>query len=187
VVDKACAAARRFEAARAAAFGKRRAGREPFLVSVNGCGQGLAFDGFLDRVTSSLRAGGMGPGVPKPEITETTLMATGADEVLRGARDFGIGVALDDFGTGHSSLSYLHRFPIDTLKLDRSFLTDADTAEPPPILVGILRLAELLGMPVVAEESSTGRRPNSWPGSGPPTARDSCSRRPYRPIQRRSC
>jgi EAL domain-containing protein (putative c-di-GMP-specific phosphodiesterase class I) len=120
VVDEACTAARRFEAARAA---NGRGGQESFFVSVNVCGQDLAHAGFVDRVTRGLRAANLRPGALKLEITETTLVTAGADEVLRAAKDRGIGVVLDDSGTGYSSLSYLQRFPIDALKLDRSFLT----------------------------------------------------------------
>jgi EAL domain-containing protein (putative c-di-GMP-specific phosphodiesterase class I) len=156
IVDEACAAARRFEAARAAAFGRRRAGREPFFVSVNVCGQDLAFDGFLDRITSSLRAGGMSPGALKLEITETTLMATGADEVLRGARDLGIGVALDDFGTGYSSLSHLRDFPVDVVKIDRSFIAKmVEEPEIASIVTAVIDLSASLSLEVIAEGIET--------------------------------
>lgn len=165
VVTEACAAVRRFEAA-AAAGPRTRRSRQPLFVGVNVCGQDLTEAGFLGRLAGALRAADLRPGALKLEITETTLMAASAGEALRGARDLGVGVALDDFGTGYSSLSYLHRFPIDTLKLDRSFLKDIDAAEPPPILLGVLRLAELLGLPVVAEGVEHGAQADLLAGLG---------------------
>jgi len=72
--------------------------------------------------------------------------------LLEQLKSLGIKIALDDFGTGHSSLSYLHRFPIDTLKIDRSFITSMDgNSENSAIASTIISLAHNLGLDVVAE------------------------------------
>ena len=88
------------------------------------------------------------------EITETAMMSVRerAVELLRNLRALGVRIALDDFGTGYSSLSYLKRFPIEVLKIDRSFVSeivsDRHTAS---ITEAIIRMAHVLGLRVVAE------------------------------------
>jgi len=92
------------------------------------------------------------------EITETTAMESpdAIIPVLQKLKGLGIGLAIDDFGTGHSSLAYLKRFPIDTLKIDRVFINDLSTDPDDEALVnGILSLAEAFGMQVVAEGVET--------------------------------
>jgi EAL domain-containing protein (putative c-di-GMP-specific phosphodiesterase class I) len=145
-LGEACAALRRFQAAGHAG------GREELFVGVNVSAAGLTDARFLDHLDATVRAARVRPGTLKLEITETTLIAADVGRTLEGCRGLGVGVALDDFGTGYSSLSYLHRFPLDTLKLDRSFIQDVRTGTaPPPILRAIIRLAEDLRLPVVAE------------------------------------
>ena len=74
-------------------------------------------------------------------------------ETLRQLKELGVRLAIDDFGTGYSSLSYLRRFPIDELKIDRSFIAQHDVGEPAQLAVvrSILRLAETLDLRAVAE------------------------------------
>src|SRR5690606_29785436 len=89
------------------------------------------------------------------EITESVLMDRAESVVakLRELRGLGVGLHIDDFGTGYSSLAYLHRFPCNTLKIDKSFVLGSHTPDEDPcaIIPTIVSLAGLLGMTVTAE------------------------------------
>ena len=92
------------------------------------------------------------------EITETTLVddAFAAEKQLRSLREIGVGVALDDFGTGYSSLTYLRAFPIDAIKIDRSFVSTIGTKrEDTAIVAAVVALARNLDLKVVAEGVET--------------------------------
>jgi len=92
------------------------------------------------------------------EITESVVMeeARSTIRTLRQLRNLGVRVAIDDFGTGYSSLSYLKRFPIDFLKIDRSFVDGLrKDPEDAVIVSGIITLAHTLGMQVIAEGVET--------------------------------
>jgi EAL domain-containing protein (putative c-di-GMP-specific phosphodiesterase class I) len=94
------------------------------------------------------------PSTVKLEITESTIMEDHYDvaEILRAIKSKGIRLAMDDFGTGHSSLSCLHQFPIDVLKIDRSFVSNMEGSRQfAAVLDAIITLAQHLDMDVVAE------------------------------------
>ena len=104
------------------------------------------------------RSGSSDAGRLTLEITESTILQ-GDDavlSVLNRLREQGVTIALDDFGTGYSSMSYLRRFPFDTLKIDRSFIRDAaDRSDSAAIVRAIASLASSLGMKTVAEGVET--------------------------------
>ena len=109
-------------------------------------------------VTNTLAEVGLDAGRLTLEITESTILQ-GDDavlSVLNRLREQGVTIALDDFGTGYSSMSYLRRFPFDTLKIDRSFIRDAaDRSDSAAIVRAIASLASSLGMKTVAEGVET--------------------------------
>jgi EAL domain-containing protein (putative c-di-GMP-specific phosphodiesterase class I) len=101
-----------------------------------------------------LESTGIDPGCLKLEITESAVMdnAEAAIEVLRQIQRLGVQLSIDDFGTGYSNLSYLHRFPIDTLKVDRAFVsTMEDGTENGEIVKTVIALAKALRLSVIAE------------------------------------
>ena len=95
---------------------------------------------------------GVDPNRLSFELTETAVMKDEVESlaVLTELKGLGVRLCIDDFGTGHSSLLYLHRFPIDVLKIDRAFVLDMDPARP-GIVRTIVDLARSLGMSTVAE------------------------------------
>jgi len=114
---------------------------------------------LLDDIKEILNQTGMPPQQLKLEITETALMED-ADETIRlvhRLKELGLHLVIDDFGTGYSSLSYLQRLPIDTLKVDRSFVSriQSDPDGNRNIVEAIISLAHRLKMMVVAEGVET--------------------------------
>lgn len=87
------------------------------------------------------------------ELTESTLMKNWdmGGKLLRNLRELGVKLAIDDFGTGYSSLSYLNRFPVDKLKIDRSFLNDWSVQKDERLISAIISLSKAMGFGVVAE------------------------------------
>ncbi len=132
--------------------------REPLFCSVNVSGRQLFRQEFFDDVVAVLRNEKLARLTLKLELTESVIMQN-PDQTARALgrlKEAGAGLALDDFGTGFSSLAYLQRFPFDTVKIDRSFVTDmARNEETPVILKSIIRLAHDLDMSVVAEGVET--------------------------------
>jgi predicted signal transduction protein with EAL and GGDEF domain len=132
----------------------QRAGLPPIPVAVNVSGVQFQRQDLCDLVRRNLQAFALDPSSLRIEITETVMMAARerAIALLTQLRELGVGLALDDFGTGYSSLSYLKSFPIDTLKIDRSFvgemLTDPTTAS---IIEAIISMTRILGLRVIAE------------------------------------
>ena len=126
----------------------------PIGVAVNVSGRQLANDHFLDDVDQSLAQSGLDPSALTIEITETTLMKN-ADEAakrLTGLKELGVRIAIDDFGTGYSSLAYLRRFPVDALKIDRSFISEIGTSKESAALIHTLvQLGKSLGLETLGE------------------------------------
>jgi len=129
----------------------------PLRVAVNLSARQLT-DELPAIVSNALLRTGAHPSRLTLELTETLLMETGhfATDILAALREVGVQIALDDFGTGYSSLSYLQRFPLDVLKLDRSFIAGLGT-EPSAakIVAATIDMARALGMSVVAEGVET--------------------------------
>ncbi len=135
-------------------------------ISVNVSGRQLEDPGFAQKVAHVLADTGMPPGALVLEITESVLLGDpsarrGLDRrddfasVLGEVRALGVRLSIDDFGTGYSSLAYLRRFPVDQLKVDRSFVEDVGMHGDTRIMEAVIRLAHDLGMEVVAEGIET--------------------------------
>jgi diguanylate cyclase (GGDEF)-like protein/PAS domain S-box-containing protein len=130
----------------------------PVLVSVNVSSVELRSRTFLDGVRATLSDTGLEGRFLELELTETFLMQESAYTagMLRDLKQLGLTLALDDFGTGYSSLSHLRRFPIDTLKIDRSFVHSITTnAEDACIVRALIGMGKNLHMRVVAEGVET--------------------------------
>nr|WP_315185112.1 EAL domain-containing protein [uncultured Albidiferax sp.] len=135
-----------------------RAGLTPVPVAVNISARQCLNRDLVQVVRLALEETGIPPHLLRLEITETTAMSD-ADQViglLHEIRALGVRLAVDDFGTGYSSLAYLKRFPIDELKIDRSFISDIATDKDNAAIVrATIALAHGLGLQVVAEGVET--------------------------------
>ena len=131
----------------------------PFgAVEVNLSARQVDHPDILKVVSDALVESGVAPEHVVLEITESALMhdPRAALRVLSGFKDLGVTLAVDDFGTGYSSLSYLQRFPLDVLKVDRSFVADLGTGgDASQIVAAVIGLAHSLGLLVVAEGVET--------------------------------
>jgi diguanylate cyclase (GGDEF)-like protein len=113
---------------------------------------------LVDVVQHALLMSGLAPRRLELEITESLLLENNEHTLtmLRRLRELGVRIALDDFGTGYSALSYLRKFPLDRIKIDRSFVTDITTQSDQVIIVqAVLSIARALGMTVTAEGVET--------------------------------
>ena len=123
-------------------------------IAVNVSTRQIKFGSLLGVVQKALSESGLPPELLEIEITETAIMTATQEQIqlLAELKNLGVKVALDDFGTGYSSLSYLTRFPIDVIKIDRSFISDMKHNNDSYALVeSIIGLAKRLGKKVVAE------------------------------------
>jgi EAL domain-containing protein (putative c-di-GMP-specific phosphodiesterase class I) len=123
-------------------------------MSVNFSSRDFAADNFVESVCDSIAASDVQARQVHLEITERLLMGQpeNAKETLSMCRKAGMGISIDDFGTGYSSLSYLHYFPINTLKIDRSFIKDMTSDESALELIrSIIGLGKNLKMEIIAE------------------------------------
>jgi diguanylate cyclase (GGDEF)-like protein/PAS domain S-box-containing protein len=148
VIREACAQLARWDAM----------GLPPLAVAVNLSARQLRQAHLVSLVRDSLEESGIAPSRLELELTESLLMedTEGNRAVLSAFADLGVRLAIDDFGTGHSSLSYLKRLDVDTLKIDRSFVMQLpDDPEDVAIATAVVALGKSLDMHVVAEGVET--------------------------------
>ena len=135
-------------------------------VSVNLSRRQLDDHAIVGYIAEALKASGLSPSSLIIEIPKTALMrhADATARRLQAIKDLGVGIAVDNFGTGYSSLAYLHRFPVDCLKIDRSFTSAITTSPESKALVATLvQLGRDLGLKTLAEGVETMAR---WTTSG---------------------
>jgi EAL domain-containing protein (putative c-di-GMP-specific phosphodiesterase class I) len=127
-------------------------------VSVNVSPRQFETGTLVDDVRAALEHAGLDPAFLILEMTETTLMRDSDESALRlsALKDLGIRLAIDDFGTGYSSLAYLQRFPVDIIKIDRTFVDGIATDGPSTALVhALIELGKALELKTVAEGIET--------------------------------
>ncbi|MFF9275501.1 EAL domain-containing protein [Streptomyces griseosporeus] len=137
---------------------RRMPGVRPPYLSVNVSTRQWRDNGFLNEVCRAVESAGLAPHTLQLELTESVLMqrTPQIDGLLRALKDLGVSIAVDDFGTGFSSLRYLRDFPIDVLKIDKSFIDEIPSDPQQVALVeGIVHLADTLGLEVIAEGIET--------------------------------
>jgi diguanylate cyclase (GGDEF)-like protein/putative nucleotidyltransferase with HDIG domain len=131
----------------------KRHGRQ-VAIAVNVSGRQLERDEIVDDVRDALMASGLDPALLTLEITETTLMRNpdATARRLRELKSVGVRLAIDDFGTGYSSLAYLRQFPVDALKIDRSFIQGiAASTESAALIHTLVQLGKTLGLETLGE------------------------------------
>ena len=145
VLKEACRQAREWQSYGAAGH---------FGISVNLSVREFAQPDLVRAVAAILEETGLSPSSLKIEITESAIIGQKhpAIETVEQLRALGVGIHLDDFGTGYSALSYLHRLPLDAVKVDRAFTSSIDLEERPlHVVKAIVSLAHAIGLEVVAE------------------------------------
>ncbi|NNL99942.1 MAG: bifunctional diguanylate cyclase/phosphodiesterase, partial [Gammaproteobacteria bacterium] len=136
----------------------RLEGSAPEYVAVNLSSRQLDRPDLISTVNDALRTTGLAATALELEITESAVMKREelVINTLQGLKDIGVRLAIDDFGTGYSSFLYLKRFPLDVLKIDRSFISDLSSdPESTELIKGMLALAHALQLSVVAEGVET--------------------------------
>ena len=150
VLGEACRQVRRWQ--------PRHRSSPPLTVSVNLSATEILQPDLVDAVRSALAESGLPPDALELEITETAVLEASEEirDVLRRLKELGVMLAIDDFGIGYSYLSHLRDFPIDRVKIDRSFIAGLGAAgEDRTIVEAVVRLAHELGLGVVAEGVET--------------------------------
>jgi diguanylate cyclase (GGDEF)-like protein/PAS domain S-box-containing protein len=142
VLNEACATLRRII---------DETGMQSLQVSVNVSPRQLQQPDFVAQVRAALDDNGLEASCLVVEITESAIMEAGAATILRALKDIGVRLAMDDFGTGYSSLAHLRRFPLDVIKVDRSFVAGLGDGQGSSIAGAIVSLAHALGLRTVAE------------------------------------
>ncbi|MFB7615922.1 putative bifunctional diguanylate cyclase/phosphodiesterase [Kitasatospora sp. NPDC056181] len=171
--------------------GDRRSARglPPLRVNVNVSARQFRDAGFVDVVRGAVRTSGITPQALVLELTESVLMRR--DERvhtdMRTLTGLGVGIAIDDFGTGYSSLSYLREFPISILKIDKSFIDGLGLSQQQYALVeGITRIADTLGVQVIAEGIENTEQRDLLAAMGCPLGQGYLFARPLTPEQART-
>ncbi len=150
VIEKACS--------QAAAWEKRMDTVDGFFIGVNVAASQFTTSGFVETLEDALEKTNIAGGRLKIELTETEIIDNPGlvEHILGAVKQMGIRAALDDFGTGYCSLSYLYRFPFDTIKIDQSFVRGIDdNRRNRDIVDSTIQLAHKLSMNVVAEGVET--------------------------------
>jgi EAL domain-containing protein (putative c-di-GMP-specific phosphodiesterase class I) len=132
----------------------KQAGMQSARVAINVSAQQFRHPSFMKSVRSAFASTGLDPRLLEMEIVESVLIGhePGIDTVFAQLGAMGVELAIDDFGTGYSSLSYLKRLPIDTVKIDQSFVRDVPSSpEACAIVTAVIAMAHGLGLKVIAE------------------------------------
>ena len=135
-----------------------RANGAELTIAVNVSGRQLNDGGLPLQVATALALSGLPPELLYLELTETLLMTDTlvTQRSIEQLRTLGVRLSIDDFGTGYSSLAYLHRFPVDELKIDRSFISDlTSSTQPAPLVSAMVAMGKALGLEIVAEGVET--------------------------------
>lgn len=139
-------------------------------VSVNVSPRQLKYQGFLEQLLNCITRYKIAPGMLELELTEDALIENGFNQsnILKAIRNAGIGIAIDDFGTGYSSMRYLREFPLDRIKIDKSFVSENGVTglREPAITQSILSLAQGLNLSVVAEGVETRKQKQQLQAQG---------------------
>jgi len=134
------------------------AGLTPLRVAVNISVRQIRHPSFIESVSQILAETGLDPHYLEMELTESTIMENPIEsrEVLKKLKAMGVGLSIDDFGTGYSSLSYLINFPLDRIKIDRSFINGITShLDSAAIATAIIAMSQSLGLRVIAEGVET--------------------------------
>jgi diguanylate cyclase (GGDEF)-like protein len=181
VLNEACRLAQRWQA--------ERADDEPLVVRVNVSARQLAHSDLIDIVAAALERTGMDPSQLCLEVTESVLVEDPESSVrtLGALKALGVKIAVDDFGTGYSSLEYLRTFPVDCVKIDRSFVRGIPhSSEDVAIVNAVIELGHALGLSVTAEGVETAEQLGNLQTTGCDTAQGFLFSRPEHPdvVQR---
>jgi diguanylate cyclase (GGDEF)-like protein len=150
VIEEACN--------KAAEWQSMRPDSAPVRIAVNLSGRQIGDPQLLPTVSAAVDASGIDPATLSLELTESVLFEESgvSERVMRSLRGVGVRLILDDFGSGFSSLGYLKRFPLDGIKLDRSFIENvADGLTDAQIVKAVVEMARALGLEIVAEGVET--------------------------------
>jgi EAL domain-containing protein (putative c-di-GMP-specific phosphodiesterase class I) len=159
-------------------------GDKPLVVRVNVSARQLAADDLIDVVRDAIDRAGMDPSELCLEVTESVLVEDpdASARKLAALKELGITIAVDDFGTGYSSLEYLRRFPVDCVKIDRSFVRGIPhSSEDVAIVNAVIDLGHALGLSVTAEGVETDEQLGRLQLNGCDTAQGFLFSRPEHP------